>query len=255
MSRAIDEFTCFPDVTPRDRRPRLLVAVAHPDDETFGCGSLLLRAAAEGWVTAVCCGTRGEAGEVAPGVTVAPHGLGAVREAELRAAARVLKVDRLAMLDFEDSGMTDAVTGSMLVAAPEVDVAAALQEFAVGFQPDVLVTLDASDGHRDHARMRDAAVRVATALGVPAYLHCLPRSLLQRWVTYMSTHRPDAAHLQVDELGCPDELITLRLDTRDQLPDRLRAIAEHRSQVSPFEGLPDDLRDAFLTTEHLRRAG
>ena len=40
--------------------PRLMVTVAHPDDETFGCGSLLLHAAAAGAQTCVVCDTRGE---------------------------------------------------------------------------------------------------------------------------------------------------------------------------------------------------
>src|SRR5690242_4937705 len=62
---------------------RLQVVVAHPDDETFGCGSLLLHAAAKGATTSVVCATRGEAGEGAA------DDLGAVRERELREAARV----------------------------------------------------------------------------------------------------------------------------------------------------------------------
>ena len=44
--------------------------------------------------------------------------------------------------------------------------------------------------------------------------------------------------------------------TRDDatvLDRREAAIAEHRSQVSPFEGLSDDLRRAFLTSDHLAR--
>ena len=62
-----------------DGAPRLLVGLAHPDDETFGTGSLLLRAAGEGYRTAVCCATRGEAGDPTPGTVVEAAGLGALR--------------------------------------------------------------------------------------------------------------------------------------------------------------------------------
>ena len=53
-------------------RPRLMVVVAHPDDETFGTGSVLLHAAAAGMETTVVCATRGEAGEITPGSGVEP---------------------------------------------------------------------------------------------------------------------------------------------------------------------------------------
>ena len=71
---------------------RLHLVVAHPDDETFGCGSLLLHAAAAGVETVVTCATRGEAGEPPAGSALGPAELGRVREQELRSAASVLGV-------------------------------------------------------------------------------------------------------------------------------------------------------------------
>ena len=43
------------------------------------------------------------------------------------------------------------------------------------------------------------------------------------------------------------------LDTRAHLQQRIAAMAQHRSQRSPFEGLPQDLYEDFLTAEHLIR--
>jgi N-acetyl-1-D-myo-inositol-2-amino-2-deoxy-alpha-D-glucopyranoside deacetylase len=62
-------------------------------------------------------------------------------------------------------------------------------------------------------------------------------------------------HLDADvaALGTPDEEITTVIDVAEHLAARERAMALHASQTSPFEGLPDDLRRAFLATDHLRR--
>ena len=108
----------------------------------------------------------------------------------------------------------------------------------------------------DHVRIRDAALAAAEALAVPrVYLACIPRSLIRRWVDHVKVARPDMEHLDADvaALGTPDDEITTVVDVSDHLPARERAIAVHASQTSPFEGLPDELRRAFLSTDHLRR--
>ena len=66
--------------------PALLAVFAHPDDESFGTGGTLAKYATNG--------TR----EI----------LGAVREAELRCAARRLGVHEIRFLGYRDSGMAGA---------------------------------------------------------------------------------------------------------------------------------------------------
>jgi LmbE family N-acetylglucosaminyl deacetylase len=244
----------FDAVVPRHDPPRLMVVVAHPDDETFGCGSLLLAAAAAGWRTTVVCATRGEAGEATADTDLSEATLGDVREAELRRAAAAMGVAEVVLLGFGDSGMEGDPPAGSLVAADEQAVVEAVARAVDTDEPDVIVTLDGSDGHRDHLRVRDAAVHVATTHQVPGYLHGIPRSLMSRWVEHMVSLRPDMAHLRLADLGTPDDDIDLVVDTSIHLAARERAMAEHRSQTSPFEGLPEDLRLAFLTREHLQVA-
>jgi LmbE family N-acetylglucosaminyl deacetylase len=230
-------------------QPRLQVVVAHPDDETFACGSLLLGAAAAGAVTAVVCATRGEVGGTS-------EDLGAVRERELREAAAALGVGQVEVLGFTDSGMSGELRADTLAGAPFEEVLTAVRAVVDAFRPDIMVTLDASDSHRDHVRIRDATISAARAAGVPRlYLTCLPRSLMRRWVDHVRSARPDMEHLDADvaALGTPDEEITTVIDVAEHLAARERAMALHASQTSPFEGLPDDLRRAFLATDHLRR--
>ena len=166
-------------------RPQVLVVVAHPDDETFGCGSLLLHAAASGARTSVVCATRGEAGNVAPGVRVPTTGVAGLREAELRAAGRALGVSDVELLDFTDSGMDGAAADDTLCGAPYPSVVEAVRQAVERHDPDVVVTLDGSDGHRDHARIRDAwSVDAVASMEVRLYLQGLPRSLMHEWVRH-----------------------------------------------------------------------
>ena len=235
--------------------PRLLAVVAHPDDETFGMGSLLLHAAAAGMDTAVICATRGEAGEVVDGSGVDPARIAIAREAELRRAADLLRVGRVELLDFRDSGMSGAADPGTLVGADPGKVRDGVRRHLESFAPDVVVTLDAGDGHRDHAAIRDATLAAVDTcrLAPTVYLHCLPSSIMRRWAEHMASTDPSWEHLRQAELGTPDEQVTTVLDTRAHLQQRIAAMAQHRSQRSPFEGLPRDLYEDFLTGEHLIR--
>ena len=235
---------------------RVLVVVAHPDDETFGCGSLIAHAAAAGSPVTVLCATRGEAGSLAPGCDAGGRTVAEIREAELRAAAAVLGARDVRLLGWRDSGMDGVPEPGSLVAAPLAEVANSIRRVIDEVRPEIVVTLDASDGHRDHAHVRDAtlqAVDLATWPTARVYLHCLPQALMRSWAEELRRTDPDAPYLALGELGTPPELITTEIDSADLLALRERAIRCHTSQTSPYEQMSPDVRHRFLTVESLRR--
>jgi N-acetyl-1-D-myo-inositol-2-amino-2-deoxy-alpha-D-glucopyranoside deacetylase len=229
----------------------LLVVIAHPDDESFGCGSVLARAAAAGHETAVLCATRGEAGES----RIQTDDLASLREGELRTAASILGVRTVRLLVHRDSGMDGDPAPATLAAADPAVVAGEVRAVIDELRPDVVVTLDASDGHRDHAVMREAtltAVDMAAHPPAATYLWCLARSSMARWAEHMRATGGGEAYLAMRELGTPDEEFTLVVDASAELDARWAAIRSHASQPSPYDDLPADLQHDFLAADRLR---
>ena len=234
---------------------KLLVVVAHPDDETFGTGSVIARAAQEGADVVVCCATHGELGQARAGSVPDGATLADVRAAELHDAAAFLGAKRVRLLSFEDSGWDGDCSPRSLVGAPFDEVVAAVRRVLADERPDVVVTLDpgGGDGHRDHVRIAQAttvAFDDVAAEGSALYYWCLARSVMREWLAY----NRGSVYDEVPDAGCPDEDITTVVDVTDLLPLRLDAIGLHRSQSSPYDGLPPDLQAAFLATDRLIRA-
>ena len=151
--------------------------------------------------------------------------------------------------------MTGEPPAGALVTVDPAELAAEVRATIDDLRPDVVVTLDASDGHRDHAAVRDATLAaVDTAAHPPAatYLCCLARSSMARWADHMRATGAGDAYLAIGELGTPDEDITLELDVRAQMATRWAAMAAHTSQASPYDDLPPELQEEFLATERLR---
>src|SRR5260221_3070872 len=82
----------------------LLGIFAHPDDEGTMSGAIL-KYGKEDVATGLVCATRGEVGEIADPALATPENLGQVREGEMQAAAEVLGLNKLWVLDYRDSGM------------------------------------------------------------------------------------------------------------------------------------------------------
>ncbi len=75
-------------MTRQNRSLRLLGVFAHPDDESFCVGGTLAKYTAAGAEAMIVSATRGQAGQIRDARIATRKTLGAVREQELRRAAR-----------------------------------------------------------------------------------------------------------------------------------------------------------------------
>ncbi len=245
-------------------RPSVLAVFAHPDDESLASGGLLAWCAAAGVRVSLLCLTHGEHGHAGRGAP-APQTLSLrkVRAGELQAAAELLGIARVRLLDHED-GMLPWILPDRLGA----DILDEIRRTA----PDVVVTFDA-DGlywHPDHIAVHERTTAVVAALGAgaPALFHVtLPPGSMRAVVDHAARvaaarglARPFPRAIlgvgDADAFGAGAPPPTLIVDARDHAPQKLRALRCHRSQ---FEGCALQLVDEddaarLLGREHYRRS-
>jgi len=238
---------------------------AHPDDEASSTGGLLRLAAERGHITIVVTCTNGALGEVKiPGLRLNPRQdpadqqrLALIRQEELAHATAMLGVTHVYQLGYHDSGMagwdSNQHRQAFMQAHPE-DVTRQLVHLIRQHRPEVVVTYDANGGygHPDHIMAHCvtmasvAAAAVAECFpegGTPwqvrkVYEIVWPRSAVRRAVQVMHVleccglSTPfRASHIDPETVGCPDALITTRIDVRSVLGAKWAALGVHRSQM------------------------
>src|ERR1700740_3333988 len=145
---------------------RLMAVLAHPDDESLGVGATLAKYASDGVEVFLLTATRGDGGRYRsyrPGDAghPGPSALAGIREGELRAAALVLGVRDVALLDYRD--------GHLDRANPK-DAMAAIAEHLRRVQPDVVITFgpDGAYGHPDHVAISQLTAGAIIAGAAPS---------------------------------------------------------------------------------------
>jgi LmbE family N-acetylglucosaminyl deacetylase len=243
-------------------RRRLLAVLAHPDDESLGVGGTLAKYAAEGADVFLLTATRGDGGrfcghrcgdERHPG----PLALGNIRERELRAAATVLGVREVSLLEYHDQHLDRA------------DPREAVGRIATHlrrFRPDVVVTFgpEGAYGHPDHIAISQFTTAAIVAAADAAFIAgtdgaaARPHSVSKlyyvawpqsTWSAYQAAVRTLSATVDGVERQAtpwPDWAITTVIDTSDMWPTVWRAVSCHESQLGAYERLRE------LPPEHHR---
>ena len=193
----------------------------------------------EGRRVVLVTATRGEVGEiyVLDETDTRPR-LGEVREAELRAAAKILGVDRLEFLGYRDSGMKGTPENEdprSFHRAPLLQAAMNLAAIMREERPDVVVTYgpEGSYGHPDHVKAHEvtiAALDVMEAEGwkpAKAYFNVIPQSAVERWIEEAKARGQDGP---TEIIGTPDKDVTTAVDVRKWAPTKREAFGAHVTQ-------------------------
>ncbi len=189
---------------------RVLVVVAHPDDESFALGALLDRLVEDGAEVSLLCLTRGEASTLGADAT----DLARVRAEELATAGAVIGIASTTALGHPD--------GALAGIDPAV-LAADVDRHVEQFRPDGILVFDPVSGvtgHPDHEAASLAAITVAGRRRLPVLGWALPGAVADSLNAEYGTSFVGYAQ---------SELIQVAVGRRRQR----MAIACHASQAVP----------------------
>jgi len=242
----------------RSAPPTVLAVFAHPDDESLACGGTLARLADAGVRVVVMCGSKGEAGSISDASLVPDGRLGDVRANELAAAAAVLGVADVLLLDHPDGDLRwDDV--------PEFH--REIVDAVLRYRPDAVITF-AEDGfywHLDHIGVHERTYTAVKSLGAsapPLYYATMPKGIMRAIV--QAAHEKGGAPsdssfwgIEPDAFGDAALPPTFSIDVRDWVPRKLAALRCHRTQMgasNPIAWIDDDEARRWLGTEYFRRS-
>jgi LmbE family N-acetylglucosaminyl deacetylase len=202
---------------------KLMLVVAHPDDECFGFGGALALAADRGIETYVVCLTDGQAathrGDAASG-----QELGAIRRAEFIASCKVLGVTHHELLDYQDGRLE-------FVNFPQA--AGRIVERIRRFKPDVVLTFGSEGGPNNHPD------HMMVSMLTTAAFHWAGRP--NRYPDLAEPHQPSRLFTLTTNFFIPDRqppLVTpwtVVLDISAARERKAEAFRQHTSQAPLME--------------------
>ncbi|HEX8732413.1 MAG TPA: PIG-L deacetylase family protein [Ktedonobacterales bacterium] len=201
-----------------DHRPRVMAIFAHPDDAEFICSGTIARFVASGFRAHYVLATSGDKGSDDRDAT--PESLATTREAEQRAAAKILGVEEVTFLRHHD--------GEVEVNIPfRRELARVIREG----RPDVLLTFDPWQRyqiHPDHRAVGQTALdAVAAARDHMYYPEQLTDGLTEHRVHNVYFFATDEPNYYVD--------ITATMELK------IAALLAHTSQIRA-EGVAERVR-------------
>lgn len=257
---------------------RLLISLAHPDDESFGLGGLIAKYVSEGVDVYYICATRGNRGTVAPEFLEKYGTIDAIRDAELNCAADVLGFKEVFKFGYGDSNMMghpDNQDPTCLWQADENVVTGQVVSVIRQIKPQVIITFDpyGGYGHPDHIFIHRATTRAFTAAADSSqypdrgeayqpqklYYTAFPKNLLRFFLLMMRLRgenpRQAGTNKDMDFTKIMENANDAHtyIDVRRWLDQWDEAARCHASQSSPRTGMPRIFRSLLMGKQGLAR--
>ena len=198
----------------------MLVACAHPGDESFATGGTIAKYARVGWQIDLVCATR------------AGGQLGEVRQVELQQAAGILGISSVTLLDFSEGTLFKQHAGeiedklSRLMAQLSPNIVITFEPQGIDNDPDrIKLSLSTTFAFQKYARNVAFA---DTAIQAPKlYYVCMPQSVAD----YLKKNKVIPAESFGKFLrGTPDKRITAVVDVQSFLTKKVKALWAHETQ-------------------------
>ncbi|MBZ0168964.1 4-oxalmesaconate hydratase [Candidatus Methylomirabilis lanthanidiphila] len=155
----------YPAIWATPPRGRVLALAPHADDETLGCGGVLIRHREQGDPVRVVCVTDGAAGD--PLGYYSGRDYPELRREEARRAGAILGVDDLVFWDYPDGRLAEAH-----------DLAQRLAALFDAYRPDIIYRPSTAEIHPDHW-----ALGVATEEALHDYRRAVGDYCFEAWAT------------------------------------------------------------------------
>lgn len=211
------------------RGKAVLVVGAHPDDNDFGAGATVAKAASEGAEVVYLIATTGQRGSSDASMT--PELLSKTRKKEQEDAAGALGVREVHFLNYVD--------GELI---PDIALKEHVVIFIRRYRPDIVFTMDPSFfyfktygfvNHSDHRAIGEATLDA-----------CYP--LARDLLSFPEHGKAGLNPHKVKELllhSFVPENANFYIDVTDSFETKIKGLSFHKSQVSDLPGLEKRMRD------------
>ena len=209
---------------------KMLVIMAHPDDESFGPAGTLALYSRQGVEIHLICVTNGEASEVILSNTEKltmderKQILAKTRQCEVRHAADIIGISQIDFLNYPDGQLCNALYHI---------IAHDLMTKIDSFSPHIIITAEPQGitGHLDHiaVSMITTYAFIKSGKGCKLYYFCLAKGMvsLESRENYFVYFPP----------GYEQSMITTRIDYHHFFDIKIAAMRQHLSQTTEVEYL------------------